>query len=113
MNQDEFEQFSLVVLRVLSKKYGDIDSLVRTTTSFEMIEGDMEGKEFTIVKLLGLLGSISARVEQEDKGFYLKNSELLLKMDDFIISLWRKRYDCDSSMEENLNNFLKICNHKI
>ena len=107
MNQDEFEQFSLVILRVLLKKYGDIDSLVRTTTSFEMTEESIEGKEFTIVKLLGLLGSISARVEQVDERFYSENRELLLEMDDFIISLWYKRYDRDSSIEKNLNNFLK------
>lgn len=107
MNQDEFEQFSLVVLRVLLKKYGDMDNLVKMTTSYEMIEGDMEGKEFTVVKLLGLLGSISARVEEVDKGFYLENNELLLKMDDFIISLWCERYDRNSGLGENLNNFLK------
>lgn len=107
MNQDEFEQFSLVILRVLLKKYGDMDNLVKMTTSYEMIEGDMEGKEFTVVKLLGLLGGISGRVEQVDERFYSENRELLLEMDDFIISLWYKRYDRDSSIEKNLNNFLK------
>lgn len=107
MNQDEFEQFSLVVLRVLSKKYGDMDNLVKMTLGYEMIEKNVKDKEFTIVKLLGLLGSISARVEEVDKGFYLENNELLLKMDDFIISLWCERYDRNSGLGENLNNFLK------
>ena len=107
MNQDEFEQFSLVILRVLLKKYGDMDNLVKMTLGYEMIEKNVKDKEFTIVKLLGLLGSISARVEEVDKGFYLENNELLLKMDDFIISLWCERYDRNSGLGENLNNFLK------
>lgn len=105
MNQDEFEQFSLVILRVLLKKYRDMDNLVKMTLGYEMIEKNVKDKEFTIVKLLGLLGSISARVEEVDKGFYLENNELLLKMDDFIISLWCERYDRNSGLGENLNNF--------
>ena len=131
MNDEEFDNFSWTILKVFARAHKgmqnfmnsyfietDLGELInwpkkRLKNIFKLIDTGRvkrkEDKQFcsVLVKAIGIIGSITARIEEINKKFYLKNEERLLEVDDYIFLLWRERYNRELDTYENLNNFLK------
>lgn len=131
MDDEEFENISLIILRVISKRHRGMSNFVknhlitsdwrylidypqdRIETVFDLIDsGRVRRKEdmkfcASLLKFIGLIGSVTVRTEEANYYFYLGNEECLLEIDNYIVKLWRERYNKSKTMDQNLKVFLQ------
>lgn len=131
MDAREFENISPIILKVISKRYRGMNRFAKNylTTGtwqdltdypenhiqivFDLIDNGCvereEDKQFcsSLLKFIGLIGSITIWIERANHRFYLVNRAYLLEIDDYIIKVWSERYNKNRSLYQNLQVFLQ------